>query len=119
MRALSGARFPQMRKSCTLQAPRGQGLKLGRLQLPPLNKMAMGILRIAPIPNTWTQLPDQAANSVTFQKSDYEIAFSETPGANTFSIRNTDPPFTLTLDGNLNCLWIRSFAPVVLLWRNP
>jgi hypothetical protein len=79
--------------------------------------MAMGILRVQPRPNEWTQLPDRPATQVTFQKSDYEIAFSETPADSTFSVRSVDPPFTLTLDGNLNSVWIRSFGPVVVLWQ--
>jgi hypothetical protein len=83
--------------------------------------MSMGILRVALEPGVWTQLPDQAANSIWFQGGDFDLASSGTPGENYMNIRADDGPFSVNTGGsaNTNALWARSQGnPIVLLWEN-
>jgi hypothetical protein len=83
--------------------------------------MAVGIIRVALDPGVWTQLPDQAANCVWFQSSDYDLAASQDPGEDYMNICASDGVFSFNTGGsaNINGLWVRSHgSPVVLLWQN-
>jgi len=84
--------------------------------------MAAGIIKVTPVPDTWTQLPDQAVNTIWFERGEYDFAGSVTPGDNYFTVGADDGILSLSVgaNGNLNSLWVRTNgSPVTLFWSSP
>lgn len=78
-----------------------------------------GIAQVTGVTGTWVQLPSQACTSVTFQKGNYDIAYSGTPGANFFRLSSSTAPFTLPVVANANTLYIRGFSgPISFIWSS-
>jgi hypothetical protein len=83
--------------------------------------MSVGIIRVALEPGVWTQLPDQSATRLAFQRGDYELAVCAEPGDITFCVRSHDGPFQLDVgeSGNCNAFWVRAQldGPIICLWE--
>jgi hypothetical protein len=82
--------------------------------------MSLGIIKVAPTAEGWVRLPDQPCEIVRIESADYDLGLSEAPDDTHFHVSRDDGPFRLELGalGNLESLWVRSDASVVLIWKN-
>jgi hypothetical protein len=77
----------------------------------------MTFVQVPLSPNTWTQLPNQVCANIIFQKGNFQLAGSGTPGNVYFELNTSDGIFEVAA-ANTDLFWVRSNggAPITYIW---